>query len=267
MNLLALRDELLTLAREAGAAILQIYQQDFAVQQKADESPLTAADLAAHRCLSAGLPDLLDVPVLSEEAEVAWEARRHWSRYWLVDPLDGTREFVNRNDEFTVNVALIEHHRPVLGLVLQPVGGRAWAGIPGQGAWSCEAAGAWQPVGVAPVAAVPRIATSRSHANDRTRRWLACIGSHMAVPLGSSLKFCLLAEGRIDCYPRLGPTSEWDTAAAQAVVEAAGGQVLDWQGRPLRYNERPSLLNPEFLVCAGDPVRWLKCYISKEDKT
>ncbi len=258
-----LRDALLPLLQQAGKAILAVYETDFAVEQKADDSPLTAADLAAHQCLMQGLPALLDVPVLSEEETVGWETRRHWPRYWLVDPLDGTREFVNRTDEFTVNVALIEGHQPVLGMVLQPVAGIAWAGLAGEGAWR-HAGDGWQPIRVGAAPALPRIATSRSHANARTRAWLECIGPHVGLPLGSSLKFCLLAEGKVDCYPRLGPTSEWDTAAAQAVVEGAGGQVVDWQGRPLRYNTRPSLLNPEFLVCAGDARRWLNCYVEEE---
>ncbi len=267
MNLLALRDALLPVLQQAGEVILAVYRQDFGVVQKSDRSPVTAADLAAHRLLMERLPAVLDVPVLSEEAEVPWAERRHWRRYWLVDPLDGTREFIQRNGQFTVNVALIEDHRPVLGMVSQPVEGRYWAGLPGEGACVREN-GRWCSIRVAERQASPRVACSRSHSNARTRALLECIGPHHAVALGSSLKFCLLAEGEVDGYPRLGPTCEWDTAAAQAVVEAAGGHVVDWQGRALRYNAKESLLNPEFLACAGPPGRWLKCYASlNEDST
>jgi 3'(2'), 5'-bisphosphate nucleotidase len=247
------------LARRAGEAILEVYGSDFAVNRKDDASPVTAADLAAQRVIVEGLSDMTaDIPVVSEEALIpSWDVRRAWSRYWLVDPLDGTREFVKRNGEFTVNIALIENHRPVLGVVLAPVTGDLYAAANGLGAYR-------EPVeGAAPVPIHTRrraqpltIAGSRSHGSERQARMLEGIGAHEVVPLGSSLKFCVIARGDADLYLRLGPTSEWDTAAAQCVLEEAGGAVLDLQGQPFRYNTRDSLLNPEFIACGDTSFDW-----------
>jgi 3'(2'), 5'-bisphosphate nucleotidase len=248
------------IAREAGAAILAIYRDDFAVEHKADASPLTAADMAAQRVIAAGLARIApEVPVLSEEARAApWEQRQAWSRYWLIDPLDGTREFVKRNGEFTVNIALIDGHRPVLGVVLAPVTGELYAAADGQGAWLQQhATGQWQKVGARPLAAPAVVAGSRSHGNDTHAFLEALLGApYQPFPMGSSLKFCLIARAVADLYLRLGPTSEWDTAAAQCVLEQAGGAVLDLAGEPLRYNTKESLLNPEFLAVGDPAVDW-----------
>ena len=248
------------LAREAGAAILAIYRDEFAVEHKDDASPLTAADLAAQRVIAAGLARIApELPVLSEEARAEpWEQRQRWSRYWLVDPLDGTREFVKRNGEFTVNIALIEDHRPVLGVVLAPVTGELYAAAKGQGAWLQQhAGGEWQPIGVRPLAAPAVVAGSRSHGGDSQAFLEALLGvPYQPFPMGSSLKFCLIARAVADVYLRLGPTSEWDTAAAQCVLEQAGGAVLDLAGEPLRYNTRDSVLNPEFLAVGDQAVDW-----------
>lgn len=248
------------IARSAGAAILEIYAGSFAVEHKADDSPLTAADMASHRVILSGLRQLTpDIPVVSEESkDIGWETRRGWERYWLVDPLDGTREFVKRNGEFTVNIALIENHMPVLGVVLIPVTGELYCGIAGEGAFVETAPGTLpQPIATRAAASIPIVAGSRSHGNERQTAMLAGLGYHRLVAVGSSIKFCMLARGDADLYLRLGPTSEWDTAAAQCVLEQAGGAVLDLKGESLRYNTKDSLLNPEFLALGDRSVDWL----------
>jgi 3'(2'), 5'-bisphosphate nucleotidase len=263
-DLRALVPGVLALARRAAAAILGVYAAAAGpgvVARKADHSPLTEADLAAHRILVAGLEALLPgVPVLSEEAaDIPWEQRAGWRRHWLVDPLDGTKEFLSRNGEFTVNVALVEDHRPVLGVVQVPVTGVEYWGLPGFGSWRAGAGGAAPaPILVsARPAPVVRVVGSRSHRGASLDGFLARVGAHELVSMGSSLKFCLLAEGRADVYPRLGPTSEWDTAAAQAVVEGAGGRVLRLDGQPLDYNAKPALLNPDFVAFGPAATDWL----------
>jgi len=251
--------QLLDIARAAGQAILEVYHQDFSVQEKGDSSPLTAADLAAHRIIVERLLQLEpDTPVLSEEgAETPYATRSHWQRYWLIDPLDGTREFVKRNGEFTVNIALIEQGRPVVGVVHVPVSGASYVGSVDQGAWKVDADGRTTVLHVQEARPPKaRVAGSRSHAGDSLKRFLERLGSHEIVSMGSSLKLCLVAEGIADIYPRLGPTSEWDTAAAQAVVEAAGGLVTDTRLKPLRYNTKDSLLNPHFLVFGDRSEDW-----------
>ena len=250
---------LLDIAGTAGRAILEVYHQDFAVEHKDDSSPLTAADLAAHAAIVKGLGTLdPDTPILSEEAAATpYRVRAGWRRYWLIDPLDGTREFIKRNGEFTVNIALIEDGRPVLGVVHVPVSGVSYVGVDGQGAWKIEADGTPRPIRVRTSRPQRlRVAGSRSHAGDSLQAFLERIGEHEIVSMGSSLKLCLVAEGAADIYPRLGPTSEWDTAAAQAVVEAAGGRVTDTQLQPLRYNTKESLLNPHFLVFGDRSEDW-----------
>lgn len=252
------------LAREAGRAIMDVYRSDFAVDTKDDDSPVTAADHAAHRLIAAGLRQLAPgLPLWSEEDAGREHAeRRVWGDFWLVDPLDGTREFIKRNGEFTVNIALVRDHRPVLGVVHAPVPDRTWTGLvdPGSGgaAARLEADGAPVTIRVRRPAAQPvRVAGSRSHRGGSLDAFLAAIGPHEFVPMGSSLKFCLVAEGAADVYPRLGPTSEWDTAAAQAVVEAAGGHVVGLDGAPLRYNTGPGQLNPDFVAYGDASVDWL----------
>jgi 3'(2'), 5'-bisphosphate nucleotidase len=247
-------DELVAICGRAGEAILEVYREDFAVQQKSDASPLTKADLASHHIICDALERLdPSIPVLSEEsAAIPFSERSAWNRYWLVDPLDGTKEFVNRNGEFTVNIALIENHVPVMGVVHVPVSNTSYFGARSLGAFKRNK-GEISPISVRAPASDPLIVVgSRSHANPELLQQLEALGSFELVSMGSSLKFCLVAEGEADFYPRLGPTSEWDTGAAQAVVEAAGGRVDRLDGSPLRYNTRDSLLNPHFLVY-GDP--------------
>jgi 3'(2'), 5'-bisphosphate nucleotidase len=253
-----LLDELLALAQRAGQAILQVYAREFDVEMKSDRSPLTEADMASHRIICDALHALEpDTPVLSEEsARVPFEERSRWQRYFLVDPLDGTKEFVKRNGEFTVNIALIEQHRPVLGVVHVPVRAETYYGAAGLGAYR-ECQGEARAIQVRQPAADPLVVVgSRSHANPDLAERLAALGAHRMVSMGSSLKFCLVASGEADFYPRFGPTSEWDTAAAQAVVEAAGGKVVTLDGAALSYNTKDSLLNPHFLVYGDGHRDW-----------
>ncbi|MGH8274654.1 MAG: 3'(2'),5'-bisphosphate nucleotidase CysQ [Gammaproteobacteria bacterium] len=255
-----LPDELDRLAREAAEAILEIYaREDFSVRRKADDSPLTEADMASHRLLVDGLARLQPrLPILSEEnaAQITVEQRRAWPRYWLVDPLDGTKEFLKRNGEFTVNVALIEFERPVLGIVHVPTNGTSYIGNTEGHAERRNAEGETHVLRVAgPVEKRPvRIVGSRSHAGGELGGFAAVLGKHEFLAVGSSLKFCLVAEGAADVYLRIKPTSEWDTAAGQAVLEAAGGEVTNLAGHPLRYNARDTLINPSFLA-SGDLSR------------
>ena len=254
LPLARLLDAALELAQAAGQRILAVYQSDFAVTRKDDESPLTQADLASHALIAATLGALAPaLPVLSEEgADIPYPARAAWRRYWLVDPLDGTREFVKRNGEFTVNIALVEDGRPVLGVVHAPVLGRTWAAARGAGAFRLDGAGR-AAIRTRPLPPRPTVVASRSHRDAQTDAILARLPPHELVSQGSSLKFCLVAEGSADFYPRFGPTSEWDTAAGQCLVEQAGGAV--WrlpECTPLGCNEKESLLNPSFAVL-GDP--------------
>lgn len=264
----ALAEPVAAIASDAGRAILGIYGQDFEVRHKADASPLTQADLASHRVIRDALARLTpDTPLLSEEsADIDFDVRSRWPEYWLVDPLDGTREFVNRNGEFTVNVALVRGHEPVLGVVHVPVSGVTYVGVVGEGATRQRPGQEVTPIRVQRPCADPvRVVGSRSHANPELTRYLAALGDYELVSMGSSLKFCLLAEGKADFYPRLGPTSEWDTAAAHAVVAAAGGSIVTLDGRSLQYNRKASYLNPEFLVI-GDPERdWLALFSGYSD--
>ncbi|HTR01500.1 MAG TPA: 3'(2'),5'-bisphosphate nucleotidase CysQ [Candidatus Acidoferrum sp.] len=263
MSPAALMPAVVALCRQAGAAILDIYRRDdFDVTRKGDDSPLTAADLAAHQVLVQGLQALTpELPVLSEEsASVPWRERQQWQRYWLVDPLDGTKEFIKRNGEFTVNVALIDDGVPVLGVVHVPVLDWTYYGDRDSGA-VVEKHGSTTRIHVSrlPVPTqVLRVVASRNHRGDELDGWLARVQqTHPQVELvsmGSSLKICLVAEGSADIYPRLAPTCEWDTAAAQAVLEAAGGKLVDVRGAVYRYNRKEDLLNPWFFA-VGDGER------------
>ena len=248
--------QVVDLARRAGTAILPFWRADVAVTTKSDESPVTAADLAAHQVIADGLQALApDIPVLSEEdCNIPLEQRQCWTRWWLVDPLDGTKEFIAGTEEFTVNIALIEQGRVVFGVVAMPVNGRCYYGGQGLGAWRAEADGSVQPIQVRlapPAGEAFTVVASRRHSSPQQERLLAglseALGELELANIGSSLKFCLLAEGAADCYPRLAPTSQWDTAAAQGVLEGAGGEVHGLDGEAFVYPPRESLLNPFFL--------------------
>ncbi len=241
------------IAREAAEVILTIYQAaDFQVDRKADDSPLTQADLASHRHIVAGLRALApDIPILSEESQaIPYAERQHWRTFWLVDPLDGTKEFVQRNGEFTVNIALIHGHRPVLGVVHIPVLRLTYWATDGGGAFRTSGDHTDELHANRSLRQPLRVVASRSHAGPETRAFLDNLRRDYeleVVSKGSALKLCMVAEGSADLYPRLGPTMEWDTAAAQCVVEQAGGQVTTLEGQPLQYN-KADLLNPFFMV-------------------
>lgn len=251
----ALAEGFADVALAAGAAIMEIYapaDSPADATAKADGSPLTAADLRAHDAILAGLAGLCPaIPVISEE-DAAHRAPEGLARFILVDPLDGTREFVSRNGEFTVNIALVEDGAPVAGVVCAPALGRLWAGAVGQGAWSATWSIASTPPARHAIAArVPPAAgllavASRSHRDAATDDFLGGLAVAGLRSVGSSLKFCLLAAGEADVYPRFGPTMEWDTAAGQAVLEAAGGRVLTPEGAPLRYG-KPGWRNGPFI--------------------
>ncbi len=256
----SLIDPVVALAEEAGRAILKVYATDFDVQSKDDDSPLTQADLASNRCIVAGLKVLTpEIPIISEEFGLPeFDVRGRWDRYWLIDPLDGTKEFVNRNGEFTVNIALIDHQEPVFGVVHVPVQQKTYIGCEGVGAERRDGDGSKKPIRVSGVSRSPvRVVGSRSHRGASLDAYLRNLGKYDMVPMGSSLKFCVIAEGGADLYPRLGLTSEWDTAAAQAVVEQAGGKVVTLDGRPMKYNTKVDILNPHFFVIGPSDKDWL----------
>jgi len=241
-------EQVCQLARKAGDAIMQVYDgaEPMDVVSKADDSPVTAADIAAHRVIVSGLNALTpDIPVLSEEDPPGWDVRQHWQRYWLVDPLDGTKEFIKRNGEFTVNIALIEQGKPVLGVVYAPVMKVMYSAHEGK-AWK-EECGVRNQIHVRD-ARPPLVVISRSHADGELTEYLQQLGEHQTTSIGSSLKFCLVAEGQAQLYPRFGPTNVWDTAAGHAVAVAAGAHVHDWQGKTLDYTPREAFLNPGFRV-------------------
>ena len=248
------------IAVNAAEKINEVYNSDFAITHKEDKSPLTTADMAAHNIIVAGLTALTpDIPVLSEEsASIPYAQRQAWQRYWLVDPLDGTREFIKRNGEFTVNIALIEAQCSILGVVVAPVTDIRYFAWRNGGAWKQLHTQPAERIHVTKIDQTKplRVAGSRSHGSEKLQSFIARLGESDVVPMGSSLKFCLVAEGKADLYPRLGLTSEWDTAAAQCIVEEAGGSVTDTQLQPMRYNTKDSLLNPEFFVFGDNSRDW-----------
>lgn len=247
----------------ASAAILEVYAAGHDVEYKADESPITRADRAAHEILAARLARITPtIPVLSEEAEGCHDraVRGTWCQLWLVDPLDGTKEFISRNGEFTVNVALVRDHRPVLGVVAAPALHLTYYAAEGAGAFRRRDGAGAEPIRARAAADPLVVVGSRSHRGDSLDAVLGRLGPHELRPMGSALKFCLVAEGSADFYPRLGPTSEWDTAAAQAVLELAGGAVTRLDGSPLRYNERDTLLNPHFIAFGDARRRWAELF-------
>jgi len=244
-------EKVCAVARKAGSAIMEIYAGDHDVEFKDDRSPLTAADKASHDVIMAGLRQHFpEIPILSEEGkDIPYAERKGWQRFWLVDPLDGTKEFIKRNGEFTVNIALVEAGRVVAGVVYVPAQDRMFFGRVGDGAWRVDDGNEAMAINVrkADHEGGLTVVMSRSHPSPELADYLKDITVSEALPVGSSLKFCVVAEGRADLYPRLGPTMEWDTAAGQAVVEAAGGTVRQVNGSTLHYNKE-NLLNPFFIV-------------------
>jgi 3'(2'), 5'-bisphosphate nucleotidase len=261
-----LLDEVVVLVRAAHAEILAVYDGPAEARLKADQSPLTEADLASHRILVEGLARLVPaLPIVSEEGGLPDAGdRAAWTAYWLVDPLDGTKEFLAKNGEFTVNVALVERNRPTLGVVGVPVRDQVFVGDVVRGvARRLDGGGACDLRARRYAGRRPTLVASRRHGGDRLVGALHALEQSEGAPelrnVGSALKLCLLAEGEADVYPRLAPTSEWDTAAAQAVLEAAGGAVLQLNGEPVGYN-KPDIRNPEFVAVADPAIDWLRFF-------
>lgn len=256
---------IITIAQTAGEAILRIYEKEFSVTNKSDNTPVTAADLAANTLIVDALQQLTpDWPILAEESALSpWPERQKWQRYWLVDPLDGTKEFVKRNGDFTVNIALIDRNYPELGVVLAPARQEIWYAQRGAGAYYRNLAD--------PASSPQRLTTcpapqpdepwkalgSRSFHDPAVAEFLRHLGPHELSPVGSAIKTCMVAAGEAHIYPRLGLTSEWDTAASQIIAEEAGALVIDAEtGKRLRYNTKDSLLNPWFIAVCADDERW-----------
>lgn len=242
---------LVRIAEEAGNAILEIYNsKDFDTRLKDDDSPVTAADLASNNVLIRRLDGLIeDVKVVSEEDKDSISIPKKHDTFWLIDPLDGTKEFINRNDQFTVNIALIHQQHSIFGVVTVPALNTAYWGGPNLGSWK-KLENESTSIKVSEPATPVRVVASKSHLNDATKEFIGKLGDHQLVQAGSSLKFCRLAEGSADIYPRLAPTCEWDTAAAQAILEGAGGIVMQQDGQPVVYG-KDEILNPYFIAYGG----------------
>lgn len=262
-----LLEQTINIARQAGDAIMGFYKKDFKQYEKSDSSPLTEADLAAHHIIVDGLKAISDLPCLSEESGEAdgidWAQRKNWNKYWLIDPLDGTKEFINKNDEFTVNIALIENGKAVMGVVYCPPLDRLYFAEQSLGAFRQDGTQAAQKITVAdtPKAGEAwKVVGSRRHGAEALEKFADQLGEVETVSMGSSLKLCLVAEGAAHLYPRLALTCEWDTGAAQAVVEIAGGQVLTPELTPLMYGHKEELLNPFFIVCASSSEIWAETF-------
>ena len=258
INLEYLCLNVIDIARVAGNKILEIYNSDFDIEKKQDQTPLTTADIAAHNIIVDSLSQLTpEIPILSEESEyIPYDIRKQWQRYWLVDPLDGTREFIKRNGEFTVNIALIENHRSIIGVIYSPVLKIDYFAWQDGGAFKLDGSKQHQPIRVRSLKNKIIVAGSRSHGSEKQRAYIDRLGDIELITMGSSLKSCIVAEGKADIYPRLGPTSEWDTAAAQCIVEQAGGHMTTIDMQPMRYNSKDSLLNPEFFVFGDKSRDW-----------
>ncbi|SFE23966.1 3'(2'),5'-bisphosphate nucleotidase [Marinobacter sp. DSM 26671] len=252
MHYSSILPDVIKVADEASEKVLHIYQSDFKVSYKTDDSPITAADTAAHDIITQGLRRISrDIPILSEEGkDIPWEERKHWRRFWLVDPVDGTKDFTQRTGEFTVNIAMIEDGEPVMGVVIAPALKEAYWGVVGEGAHMRDRTGKVHRIRVAEPKDVKRVVASKNHLNPETRAFIDKLGEHELVQAGSSLKFCRIAEGHADIYPRMGPTCEWDTGAAQAVLVAAGGKVQTVDGKPLKYGKK-DVLNPYFIAAGS----------------
>lgn len=251
--------ERLTPAMRAAAALIEQHRADgVSSREKAGSdgwgpSPVTEADEAAEHLLTAAIREIdAEAVIVGEEASSAGIQPDATIRFWLIDPLDGTRDYVEGGQDYSVNIGLVEDGVPTLGLVLHPPSGTLWTGSTGLGAWKEVSGSPRHPIHTRPLAAVPAIVTSRSHLDERTKAWVAALGESSSQPAGSSLKFCLLAEGGADIYPRYGRTSEWDTAAADAILRAAGGVTLAPGGEPLAYG-KARYLNGPFLAL-GDPA-------------
>lgn len=258
-DLKELLDPVIQVAYQAGKAIMEVYDAGFSIEEKSDHTPVTEADMAANKIIEAGLKELTPhLPILTEEAKpTSYTERKTWARYWLIDPLDGTREFIKRNGEFTVNIALIDGEESVMGVVYAPVIGVLYYAAKGQGAYKQNSTNEPKPIHVnEKCSGKTVVACGRSHPTEEIKNFLSNLGEHEIIRVGSALKSCMVAEGKADLYPRLGPTSEWDTAAAQCVVEEAGGAITDTEMKRIRYNTKEDLLNPHFFVAGDCSIKW-----------
>jgi len=258
-DLKELLDPVIQIAYQAGKVIMEVYDSEFSIEEKSDHTPVTEADIAANKIIETSLKELTPhLPILTEEATpTPYSERQNWERYWLIDPLDGTREFIKRNGEFTVNIALIDGDESVMGVVYAPVIGVLYYAAKGQGAF--KQASTNEPVAIRvreKCSGKTVVACGRSHPTEEVVSFLENLGEHEIIRVGSALKSCMVAEGKADLYPRLGPTSEWDTAAAQCVVEEAGGAITDTTMQRLRYNTKDDLLNPHFFVAGDRSIKW-----------
>jgi len=242
------------IAKEAGMAITEIYNSDFDYQLKKDLSPITAADNLSHNIITERLKTLTPkIPILSEEnCNIPYKIRSQWTQYWLVDPLDGTKEFIKKNGDFTVNIALIDNNKTVFGVIHIPVSNETYWGSKGNGSFYANENNDVKQIYVSDNHHNPiRLVASRSHPSEMLIDLLDKIIDYEIIEVGSSIKFCLIASGQADCYPRFGPTSEWDTAAGEAIVESAGGRVVNTNGDSMNYNVKEDYLNPNFIVSNG----------------
>ena len=245
-------NNLIEISMDAGKAIMDVYTTDFNVEKKEDKSPLTKADTLSHDIISRSLKKLTpNIPVLSEESiNVSTYERTGWNEYWLVDPLDGTKEFINKNGEFTTNIAFIRENRPIFGIIFAPALNQIYWGSEHNGSFMLDTKDLSSIMEINALKSVGPsicIATSRSHPSKELNNFVKGIARHKVRKIGSSLKFCLIAKGEVDCYPRFGPTSEWDTAAGEIIAKSSGAIVADLEGKSLIYNKRDGFLNPNFI--------------------
>jgi len=252
-------NKLIEISIEAGKAIMDIYKTDFDFKEKIDQSPLTAADLRSHEIISDSLSKLNPkIPILSEESSrIPFSERSSWDEYWLIDPLDGTKEFINKNGEFTTNIALMKNNKPIFGIIHAPSINETYWGGESIGSFYLEgdSDSDMKEMNVSPNRNEEiRMVSSRSHPSDNLKYLLGIIGDHKMLSIGSSLKFCLIAKGEADCYLRLGPTSEWDIAAGDAIVRAANGTIKEINGQEIKYNKSDNILNPDFIVAANEEL-------------
>jgi len=242
------------IAQEAGSAILKIYNSDFDYKLKKDLSPITEADNISHKIIMERLKILTPkIPIISEEnSEIPYEIRSRWKKYWLVDPLDGTKEFIKKNGDFTVNIALIHNNTPIFGVIYIPVKNETYWGSKINGSFYSNSNNNIKQIHVSKDNNNPiRLVTSRSHPSEMLNQLLEKIVDYEILKVGSSIKFCYVASGQAECYPRFGPTSEWDTAAGEAIVSFAGGDVITSAGDSINYNAKEDYLNPNFIVSNG----------------
>ena len=258
-DLKELLDPVIQVAYQAGKVIMEVYDSGYSIEQKSDLTPVTEADMAANKIIEASLKELTPhLPILTEESKpTSFAERQKWLRYWLIDPLDGTREFIKRNGEFTINIALIDGNESVLGVVYAPVIGVLYYAAKGQGAFKQDSTNQPKAIHVRENCGTKTIvACGRSQPTEEMQAFIANLGEYEIIRVGSALKSCMVAEGTADLYARLGPTSEWDTAAAQCIVEEAGGAITDTSMNRLKYNTKDNLLNPHFFVVGDRSIKW-----------